>query len=491
MQKLLDLVYANASSDWSGRAREAFEELFGTANGRYPKAAEKTVTLRAPEMSGGGVQFAALIHPSNPSSGPYGGASFVLFPSTAQAPCLAAMVVGTQGLSPDEEVLSRPGHARRLAALCKWLNADYGKGNVVAWHKHDPTRIDLDMPANVERAFAPYRDALNRYGKVIYAAYAPDSDRNSTEQALKSMLDLMMKERGYAPLQAHAEEARAIEAKYRAHLFPRQSRDEVWEVLKARRYVILQGPPGTGKTHLALELLQKNYNGHGISVQLHPNTTYENFVGGLAPVTSDRGMGFRFAPCKGYLMQAIEEAMKQPGKSFLLHIDEINRADLGKVLGEAIFLLEPHTNVPRTVGLPYDFGDGFGSVLQVPSNLHIVGTMNTADRSIALVDIAVRRRFSFCPVWPQTSVVAAHGCKFMQDAFGDLLDLWVEYSNDESFALMPGHSYFLEEDETQAKNRLQYTLLPLLEEYLAQGYVASFSGAIRGFIQQIQAAQSN
>ncbi len=242
---------------------------------------------------------------------------------------------------------------------------------------------------------------------------------------------------------------------------------------------------------MALELLQKNYNGHGISVQLHPNTTYENFVGGLAPVTSDRGMGFRFAPCKGYLMQAIEEAMKQPGKSFLLHIDEINRADLGKVLGEAIFLLEPHTNVPRTVGLPYDFGDGFGSVLQVPSNLHIVGTMNTADRSIALVDIAVRRRFSFCPVWPQTSVVAAHGCKFMQDAFGDLLDLWVEYSNDESFALMPGHSYFLEEDETQAKNRLQYTLLPLLEEYLAQGYVASFSGAIRGFIQQIQAAQSN
>ncbi len=88
-------------------------------------------------------------------------------------------------------------------------------------------------------------------------------------------------------------------------------------------------------------------------------------------------------------------------------------------------------------------------------------------------------------------MVAAHGCKFMQDAFGDLLDLWVEYSNDESFALMPGHSYFLEEDETQAKNRLQYTLLPLLEEYLAQGYVASFSGAIRGFIQQIQAAQSN
>jgi 5-methylcytosine-specific restriction protein B len=104
-------------------------------------------------------------------------------------------------------------------------------------------------------------------------------------------------------------------------------------------------------------------------------------------------------------MQAAREARAQPGNSFLLHIDEINRADLSKVLGEAIFLLEAGEIAPRSLQLPYDFGPPFGRQFEVPINLHILGTMNSADRSIAIVDVAVRRRFAFVKLWPQLRVI--------------------------------------------------------------------------------------
>lgn len=105
----------------------AFEEIFGGQGGRYPESAKKTVALRAPEFRGGsGVPFAALIHPSNPDSGAYGGMSFVIFP-VQDGPCMLALVVGTQGLSPDEAVLGRSGHARKTKAICNWLNKEYGQ----------------------------------------------------------------------------------------------------------------------------------------------------------------------------------------------------------------------------------------------------------------------------------------------------------------------------------------------------------------------------
>src|SRR5438270_7776259 len=106
---LLDIVHASTQDSWTARNKSAFEALFGSPDGRYSKASAKSVTLRAPEMSAdSGVPFAAYIHPSNPPSGPYSGLSFVIFP-VLDGPCLIGMVVGTQGLTPDEAILGRPG----------------------------------------------------------------------------------------------------------------------------------------------------------------------------------------------------------------------------------------------------------------------------------------------------------------------------------------------------------------------------------------------
>jgi len=134
MKKLIDIIQSSPL-DWTGSNQQAFEELFGAQDGRYPSRAKESVKLRAPKMStGDGVSFAAFIHPDNPDSGAYGGMSFVVFPVEG-APCLIGMVVGTQGLSPDENILSRPGHARKIAAICNWLNKEYGKGKLVVSHR--------------------------------------------------------------------------------------------------------------------------------------------------------------------------------------------------------------------------------------------------------------------------------------------------------------------------------------------------------------------
>lgn len=185
-------------------------------------------------------------------------------------------------------------------------------------------------------------------------------------------------------------------------------------------------------------------------------------------------------------MEAARAARTEPERPYLLMIDEINRADLAKVLGEAIFLLEAKSEHQREIDLPYDFGNGYGDRLSLPPNLHILGTMNSSDRSIAIVDIAVRRRFSFQKLWPQQAVVEEHGCVLMQDAFKNLLSIFVEHADDEALSLMPGHSYFLEQDPAIALTALRLNLKPLLEEYLEQGYVTAFADSIQAYLQWLE-----
>ncbi len=485
LSRLVDIVHSGWQTGWTERNKEALNSLFEGSDRRYPKAAAKTVKPQAPDMDPEtGVPFAAYIHPSNPGSGAYSGLSFVLFP-VKDRPCLVGLVVGTAGLSPDEAILGRPGHARKAQAICAWLNAEFGQGELVAWAKHDPTRTDLGLPENVRQAWPEYKSVFDRYGKEIYALYRPADGPAGIEAAVTAFLDLLFEERGHPPLTEFRADHDKIQSKWFEHLMPSVERDEVAGLLGARRYVILQGPPGAGKTRMAVDVLREDYGGRGRSVQFHPNTTYENFIGGLAPSSAGGDLGFRFEPAQGFLMQAAAEALKDPAHNYLLHIDEINRADLGKILGEAIFLLEP-ADTERKVQLPYDFGEPFHATLFLPPNLHVLGTMNTADRSIAIVDVAVRRRFAFVSLWPRMSVVEQLGCDTTKKAFRDLLSVFVEHAAEDTLPLVPGHSYFLEADEGRAKQSLKTNLAPLLDEYLAQGYVGGFAEPIRAYLQWLR-----
>lgn len=346
------------------------------------------------------------------------------------------------------------------------------------------------MPETIQHAWPAYERAFKKYGKFLYAIYKPSSDRDGTISAVTAMLDLMFQERGHAPLKEFQQNADEVKSNWLSHLMPLTTRSDVAKLLSARRFAIIQGPPGTGKTRMARQLLAEDYGGRGQTIQFHPNTTYENFVGGLAPLqdrpNENGSLGFRFAPKSGFLVEAAIEAVHNPQQNYLLHIDEINRADLGKILGEAIYLFEPDPESPREIGLAYDFGPPFFRKLRLPDNLHVLGTMNSADRSIAILDVAVRRRFAFLSLWPSFRVVEEYGCELGQRAFQDLISTFIEHAPDEALPLVPGHSYFLGTNEGIAKTNLKTSLLPLLDEYLAQGYVSGFAESIRAYVQWLE-----
>src|SRR5439155_7883543 len=288
-----------------------------------------------------------------------------------------------------------------------------------------------------------WEKTCNRYGKVLYVIFKPPANRGTESdhvvlKALTAFMDLFFEERRIEPKSAFSEEAERLRTEWLARALPTATDAQVQALLASRRFVIIEGPPGTGKTEMARRLLRDVYEQNGREIQFHPSTTYESFIGGLSP--QDGGaMGFTFRPTPGHLMRAVIEARNNLQKRYLLLVDEINRADLAKVLGEAIYLFEPG-QPDRQVQLQYNFPE-IGDRLMLPENLDVVGTMNSADRSIAILDVAVRRRFAFVPLWPQLDVVRTHSGEQLQQAFQQLVNIFIEHASSDALPLLPGHAY--------------------------------------------------
>lgn len=427
------------------------------------------------------VPFAGLIHPDSPSSGPYGGTSLVWFPIAADdagpAQSLITFVCGTRGLSPDESILGRPGHARLLRALSRHLSDTTG---ISMWTKKDPTNLAQKLPDIVQSQWGRFDAVSKRYGQFIYAAaLVPHDDAAKACAVVSGFLDVYARERSWTPRAEAAQEIATLQNRLRANLLPRTDAQRVADLLRERRFVILQGPPGTGKTRMADAILRTHFRGRGMTVQFHPAVTYESFIAGIGPDVSKSELRFKVRP--GLLMDAVQEA--QSGE-FLLVIDEINRADLSRVLGEAIHLFEAReisAGQSRTVRLPHRTDDG-RETLSIPTNLFVLGTMNSADRSIAILDLAVRRRFAFVDLWPDLSVIEAQPLPLALEAFGKLQDIFSQYAAEDAMPLMPGHAYFLAANAAQLGRRLRTELIPLLAEYLQEGRLGPCESELQAYV---------
>ena len=177
--------------------------------------------------------------------------------------------------------------------------------------------------------------------------------------------------------------------------------DRLLERLRTKKNLILQGPPGTGKTwlakRLAFALMGQKDDSKVRAVQFHPNLSYEDFVRGWRPT----GEG-KLSLADGVFMEAIKAASKNPSSKFIVVIEEINRGNPAQIFGELLTLLEAGKRTPNeALELCYPDADGTRRPVHIPENLYVVGTMNIADRSLALVDLALRRRFAFVGLEPR------------------------------------------------------------------------------------------
>ncbi|MFD1211097.1 AAA family ATPase [Arthrobacter sp. GCM10027362] len=246
--------------------------------------------------------------------------------------------------------------------------------------------------------------------------------------------------------------------------------DTVWlqkqlDLLERRRQVIFYGPPGTGKTFLAMAMADHVTGGEKYTqlVQFHPSYSYEDFFEGYRPITDQNGH-LSYHLKDGPLRRMVNEALANPEYNYVLVIDEINRGNLAKIFGELYFLLEYRH---RKISLQYS-----EEPFELPENLFIIGTMNTSDRSIALMDAAMRRRFAFVELHPDSEPVSRvlPGWLAANDSGPEpaaLLQQLNKLIDDPDFRIGP--SYLMPKDGRLDEQTLQqvweHEILPLLEEH--------------------------
>ncbi|MDR0913055.1 MAG: AAA family ATPase, partial [Methanobrevibacter sp.] len=266
-------------------------------------------------------------------------------------------------------------------------------------------------------------------------------------------------------------------------VFLEKDYDKLVNLLKRKKNIILQGSPGVGKSFiskkLAYSIIGAKDENRVEFVQFHQNYSYEDFIQGYRP--TEKGFELKYGIFYNFCMKAIHN----PDKDYFFIIDEINRGNISKIFGELMMLIEEDKRGEK-FGIHLTYSDE-GPKFYVPENLYIIGMMNTADRSLAIIDYALRRRFVFCLISPLfdedsdifkeyliNNNVSSDLATKITERFKNLNKKIIEDEN-LGYGFRIGHSYFcgkgreaengVFKDELWYKSIIKYEIEPLLNEY--------------------------
>lgn len=402
-----------------------------------------------------------LIRNDQPKSSTYSGLSIAVAPSNEESRWLMTLGVGLDGLGEDISLASKPGVRRLFSQL---VDGDgFAKYNFTDLQSPvDKTLLDK-LPEDILRT-------INRlYSKHLPVCQIVQIPEETSGKELPSIMAAFIaaysRIRGWdtsaekRKVVNKAIDFRVSEIKPTTEV---SQEKQIQKLVSTRRFIVLQGAPGVGKTRMAKQIanaLTKNQTGKVVFTQFHAETSYSDFIYGLRPVVNSKDLAY--TDRHGPLVNAIELAEGDRENNVVLIIDEINRANLSNVLGECFYLfepdLEPNVNVEIFPGK---------TLKELPKNLFVIGTMNTADRSLAVVDFALRRRFAWYTMAPQT---IKDSDRFYKEEYQEISEIFEWFATDEELALQPGQGYFLADDNNAMMNRIRYELYPLIKEYLNEG----------------------
>lgn len=462
-----------SSREWDSESRPALvanawalnsvaQHIGHSLLGEVAELLEREVTLAIPKP--GQPRWDLQVHWSVPEQ--YGGSLMVLINNLGATICLRP------GIGPPDRYGGKGTEKRWYGELIETMSewekpddfevinvsgGDYGEdhnlygrmGSFVYGKWYDKEELkDLDLRSELQTVVPQLRPALDKWMDLYSGVIRPPNGNRPTKPQPPGTMEQLAKklfvDRGFL--------------------------EEVVGLLEDKGQVIFYGPPGTGKTFLAKRLAEwlAPDDSRRALVQFHPSMSYEDFFEGYRPQTGDAG-AMTYKLTSGPLRRIARRAARNLDDRHVMIIDEINRANLPKVLGELLFLLEYRDD---TVLPLYRPAEPFG----LPPNLWFIGTMNTADRSIALIDAALRRRFHFVPFFPH------------QGPMEGLLERWLRANSEKQWVgdlvakvngklsellggphLQLGHSHFMKAGISDHRTgRLEmvwrYTVEPFIEE---------------------------